>query len=95
MAQTITDLETVNDFGKGVGLYRCTVTWAGGTTTGDVVPPTASGIVKILLANVRNTANANAVKVVTAYDATADKEKITLTGTANDTFDVTILGRVA
>lgn len=95
MASTATVVKSNNDYGKGIGYERQTIVWAGGTTTGTVVPSAVSGIVEIYEKSVVNTANANAVKVVQSYDSTNDKDILTLTGTANDSFDVVVIGRVA
>lgn len=92
MASTQTAYDTKNDSGNGLGFERYTIVWAGGTTTGDVIPTLSSGITQITKWGVTNLANANAVKVVKSFDLTNHKDKLTLTGTANDSFDVWVEG---
>lgn len=76
---------------------------SGGSTTGVVIPGydgntgdsliavgslnAARGIKTILGWGFTNNANSNAFKVVKTYDSTAKADKLTITCTANDTFN--------
>ncbi len=95
MASTLTTIYANNTYGRGTGSETFTMVWAGGTTSGVVTPSSASGIISITKFGVTNSANANAFKVVKSYDSTADKDILTITGTANDSFDIWIEGKVA
>ena len=95
MASTPTVVESKNDYGNGLGYELQRLVWDGGTTTGTITPSSASGISRITEWDVLNITGARAVQVVKSYSSSADKEILTLTGTANDSFDVIVKGRVA
>jgi len=61
------------------------------TDTSVDIYDNAYGARKILSYSFTNSANENAFKVVKAYDASNDGDKLTLTGTAGDTFDFMIM----
>lgn len=85
-----------------------TITLSGGTTTGLLIPGylassgdvlltqggvnSCRGIRKILGWSFTNNTNSNAFKVVKTNDATADADLLTLTATANDSFNYVIEG---
>lgn len=92
MASTQTIVRTKSEYGIGIGYESYTLVWGGGTTSGTIIPSAASGIREIWEFGVTNLANANAVKVVKSYSSSSDKDILTLTGTANDSFDVWVKG---
>ena len=92
----------------GITKVYGTVTLSGGTTTGLVIPGylasagdvlltegslnACRGIKKILGYGFTNNTNSNAFKVVKTTDATADADLLTLTATANDSFNYWLEG---
>lgn len=95
MASTPSEIKSINDYQKGIGFNKQRLVWDGGTATGVVTPSAESKIVEIYEVIVTNIANPNPFKVVVSYDPTVDKDIVTITGTANDSFDVVMKGRAA
>lgn len=81
------------EYGPGIGYFKSKLTWTGGTVTGDFIPPDESGIQKITEVQIHNlTSQQVAPLVAKSYDATEDKEKITLTGVADQTWLIILKG---
>lgn len=95
MAQTVSVLSTITDQGRGEGFEKQRVVWDAGTLTGVLTPSTASKIHTVTGLDLVNRSGANAFQAVIDWDPTANKELITVTGTANSTFDAFIRGKVA
>jgi hypothetical protein len=92
-----TDAEylAIPNYGPRIGYFKSKLTWSGGTTTGDFIPPDESGIQRITEVQVHNlTSQQVAPLVAKSYDSTEDKEKITLTGVADQTWLVIVKGIV-
>jgi len=95
MASTPTVLETITDQGRGEAYEKQRVVWDGGTTTGVVTPSATSKIIRVTGCDVVNRVAPNAYTVLIAWDPTENKELITVTGTANNSFDIFLRGKVA
>lgn len=90
---TSTFYKAVPDYGRGIGYFKARLVWDGGTTTGTFIPPDESGIQEITELEVHNlTSQQVAPLVAISYDATADKDIVTLTGVANQTWLIIVKG---
>lgn len=101
MAATITETHVVKTAGYTPALIRVygTFNTAGGTSSGVIKPgendTNVSGSIgcrTILSWGLVNNANSNAFKVVKSYDTTHDGDILTVTCTANDTFNFWVEG---
>jgi len=101
MAYVVTETRMVDHKNGLVTLYG-TAANTGGSTGGAITPGTSvgggatvtgsSGLKKFISWSFNNQTGARACQVVKTYDATQDGEILTLTCTANDSFDFAILG---
>lgn len=101
MAATTTETVFIRGGGSTPALCKLygTFVTAGGTSSGTIKPGSndtnvtgSASMRKILAWGLSNYANSNAVKVVKSYDATQDGDILTITCTANDTFDFWVEG---
>lgn len=81
-------------YGRGWAMFRGRLVWDAGTATGVFVPPDESGIREITHWHISNaTAAGNAPQVVVSNDGTLDKDKLTISGPANTTWDIVVYGK--
>lgn len=92
MAQTVTTLKASTDYGRRIGYEMQQIVWAAGTTTGTIAPTSASSIFEIDDIIVLPQTTANPFKCVLN---TSNFQSAVITGNANETFVVTIKGRVS
>jgi len=92
MASTPTVLLSISDYGKGIAYEEQRIVLDGGTTAAVFIPSSASKITTIRQICPVNETAANAFKVVKTWSPTDDKEILTITGTANQTYLVSVTG---